>query len=895
MGTGTSIDAHISAALAAASGPLNARQISAHLAARGIDVPRRSINARLYRGSVAEQTDGGPPPRWRLRGGQPEATKRPRPAVRAPSQETPRRVGLTRDLRTWQSEAIAAWRQRQRHGIVEAVTGSGKTMVGLAAITEAVTAGERVVVLVPTVPLVDQWIDDIRRFTFGVRAGAVSSGRCASFATVDVVVTTVHSACSNPPLADGRGPAFVVADECHRYGSSAFAESLLPGYGARLGLTATLERNDDGVETFLNPFFGDIVYSLSYERALRDNVIAPFRVALVAVDFTPAEARTYELADERARSCRSFLTNAAGVPAEPFGEFMKQVQRLSGAESLVPGGPPPSKRVVRSARGYLKAFADRRQLMAETTVKTAALEGLVEAVREASGTLVFSESIVSAELARTRLGAHGLRTAAVHSQTSQPERKAVLKLFEARNLDVLAAPRVLDEGIDVPEADLAIILAGSRTRRQMIQRMGRVLRPKQDDRVARFVIMYVRGTGEDPALQGDLGFLGVVTDAAEEIGSFSADEGLGDVVAFLSSDRKTPWSECVSTPIPATPASPWLPGERRPSPTAVTPAPIPTPRPAPPERPVIELLLGRSVPVPLAVLQREYERRWGWLTATELAAFPDYARRFDGRANVAVRALWRAPPLLAVSPLWPRGPAAQVLSQYVGSRGTSACASFLSRSGLLGALAAWFDPETEGRTLVNDSITEQLDDLTRLLARSDRASDVPGAPGWLQRASSWEVMLLADIDTEGMDPRATVRLAVEDVPSLVLEHGRAPHGARLPVRQLVEIVRAARRVAERQDRIDELGDRARALAKSLESLLRSHVPDTCWFLPPPPPAPPSTHVAAQPADRAKPQAVVRPASSGPARRARGRTNSMDNAKRFCPACGFIAAMTCRCS
>jgi superfamily II DNA or RNA helicase len=74
-------------------------------------------------------------------------------------------------------------------------------------------------------------------------------------------------------------------------------------------------------------------------------------------------------------------------------------------------------------------------------------------------------------------------------------------------LKVVCAPRILDEGIDVPEAELAIIVAASKSRRQMIQRMGRVIRLKRDGRPARILLTYVRGTSEDPAYGGHEAFL----------------------------------------------------------------------------------------------------------------------------------------------------------------------------------------------------------------------------------------------------------------------------------------------------------------------------------------------------------------------------------------------------
>jgi hypothetical protein len=102
--------------------------------------------------------------------------------------------------------------------------------------------------------------------------------------------------------------------------------------------------------------------------------------------------------------------------------------------------------------------------------------------------MVFVPHSAASERAARDLGRHDLRAGVVHSGQLREERRTVLSRFADGSLDVLAVPRVLDEGIDVPAADLAVIAGASRSRRQMIQRRGRVLRRKPDgpDPASRF-------------------------------------------------------------------------------------------------------------------------------------------------------------------------------------------------------------------------------------------------------------------------------------------------------------------------------------------------------------------------------------------------------------------------
>jgi superfamily II DNA or RNA helicase len=117
---------------------------------------------------------------------------------------------------------------------------------------------------------------------------------------------------------------------------------------------------------------------------------------------------------------------------------------------------------------------------------------------------------------------------------SRQMRKSVFELFSSGAVEAIVAPRVLDEGVDVPEADFAVILAATKTRRQMIQRMGRILRPKADGRAARFAITYVRDTGEDPANGAHDAFFSEVIEVADQTVNFSASEDFDGLADFLN-------------------------------------------------------------------------------------------------------------------------------------------------------------------------------------------------------------------------------------------------------------------------------------------------------------------------------------------------------------------------
>ncbi len=399
---------------------------------------------------------------------------------------------LTLLLRSWQRDALAAWQRAGRRGVVEAVTGAGKTFVGISAARDALAAGGRVLVIVPTTELQEQWFRVLAEWLPDVDIGRLGGGRQDDLSSCDILVAIVNSAATR--TLRPRPGDLLVADECHRYGAPGFARALEVGFEQRLGLTATFDREDDGVETYLRPYFGAVVFTLWYDRALAEGVIAPFDIALAAVELTPHEQQEYDACGERMDVAARTLEYRHGIPREPYDRFMAELNRVSRDRSH-----PASL----AARAYLGPMSARRALLAESRGKLDALALLEPAVRRARGALVFTQTKESAENAAGLFEDAGIPASALYSGLDREERRDRMDAFRERAAHLLAAPRVLDEGVDVPEADLAVVVAGSRSRRQLVQRLGRVLRPKQDGRAARLVLLYATGTVEDPTLYGD--------------------------------------------------------------------------------------------------------------------------------------------------------------------------------------------------------------------------------------------------------------------------------------------------------------------------------------------------------------------------------------------------------
>lgn len=460
------------------------------------------------------------------------------PGVRPEVDPASSRAGLDAlELRPWQASALAAWSAPGR-GVVEAVTGSGKTRLALAAVRLVVERGGTALVLVPTLGLQDQWVRELRPVVPRGGVGRLGGGRADDLHDHPVLVATPQSAAGLPIEPPHGAPGLLVADEAHRFGAATWAEALKPGFALRLALTATFEREDDGVDDVLAPYFGDVVHRYGYADAARDGTIAPFYLTLVGVPLTPTEQARHDELDVRVRRLTAGLAGGAGLPREPRALIAALSAIVADAERTGRDGPQ-----VRAAREYLAVVRERRTVAAGARRKVevvAALAGTLATRR----TLAFTDTIEQAEEVVAALRRGGAPAATVHGGLEDRQRRSRLARFGRGELVALAAPRVLDEGVDLPDADVALALSAFRTRRHLVQRLGRVLRLKPDGRAAHLVLLHATGTLEDPARGGHAGFLDQVADVARRrtevtlpAGEGPGDGGIGQLLAALAAGR----------------------------------------------------------------------------------------------------------------------------------------------------------------------------------------------------------------------------------------------------------------------------------------------------------------------------------------------------------------------
>ena len=415
-------------------------------------------------------------------------------------------------LYRWQFEALISWLRCGRRGIVEAVTGSGKTNVALAAAADANRRGLFVLVVVPSRVLMNQWAFHLAQALPGCRIGRLGDNFSDGVNGCDVLVTTRHSASTRRPVPPTEAGGLIIADECHGFGGKTLRQSLIHDYQERLGLTATLERSDQAVEKTLLPYFGGVCYRYGFGPAIADGVCAQPRVAFVAVPLASEERIEYDDIETSLVQARQVLRAIPDMPQGSFSAFLIAVSHLAEHDA----GPNGKAAVT-----YLEAFSRRREIVATSRAKYEVLSRFAPLIKQAAGSLLFTQTVKAANHAINRLDPL-LNIEIITGETSRGERERILHELRVGTIDAVAAPRVLDEGIDVPNANLGIVISASRTRRQMIQRMGRILRRKPLGSGARFVILFASDTLEDPRTDERDGFMEEIQDVAESSRIFGA-------------------------------------------------------------------------------------------------------------------------------------------------------------------------------------------------------------------------------------------------------------------------------------------------------------------------------------------------------------------------------------
>ena len=364
-------------------------------------------------------------------------------------------------LRDYQRDALDSWMLAGKRGTVVLPTGAGKTIVAVGAIGKLQVP---TLVVAPTLDLVEQWRSTLAD-EFGIEIGVFGGG---DNLLKPLTVSTYDSAYLRAAELGNRF-GLIVFDEVHHLPAAGYrhiAEMVLSR--ARLGLTATYER-EDGLHSELNRLIGGKVYELTVQD-LAEEHLSGYEVAHRFVDLEPEEAKEYS-------QCHAIFTDylaRRNVTLRTQHDFAQFIRRSSW-------DPEARKALLARNRGLDIALNSR-----------AKMEALKELLLEhpSERTIIFTQhNKLVHRIARTFL------IPAITHTTFKDERREILNGFRDGTYRMIVTSKVLDEGVDVPEASQAIILSGTGSSREFIQRLGRVLRKREGKR-ARLTEIVTRDTTE---------------------------------------------------------------------------------------------------------------------------------------------------------------------------------------------------------------------------------------------------------------------------------------------------------------------------------------------------------------------------------------------------------------
>jgi superfamily II DNA or RNA helicase len=363
--------------------------------------------------------------------------------------------------REHQALAIAAWSRQGSRGVVSLPTGAGKTILAVLAIAQTKRPA---LIVVPTIDLLLQWQSVLQRY-FDNPIGLLGGG----FRTLETITVSTYDSAALTIETMGNRFGLLIFDECHHLPATHYqlvAKAAIAPF--RLGLSATVERSD-GREELLYQLVGPMCFEGQIQEMVSD-VLSPYDVVNIEVPLTDAELERYKAA----RAVYTKFLRSAGVDfSQPDGwkNFMRKA-------AVMPGG-----------KIAMEAYREQKSLAQSGEGKILELWRILQA-HPGERIIVFTNDNATAY----QIGRRYVLPVLTHL-TRPKERKRMLEAFRGGELDVLVTSKVLNEGVDVPEASIGVVISGSGAVREHVQRLGRILRHQKGKRATLYEVVS-KDTGE---------------------------------------------------------------------------------------------------------------------------------------------------------------------------------------------------------------------------------------------------------------------------------------------------------------------------------------------------------------------------------------------------------------
>jgi superfamily II DNA or RNA helicase len=413
-------------------------------------------------------------------------------------------------LYDWQEECVSRWLQ-DRRGTIKVVTGAGKTVLALAIIErlQAQNPDLYVAIVVPTIVLQEQWYKAILRNSNlpASALGRLGGGHSDAYkGDVRILLCVLKSASERLPALVKKTRVgtnlLLVVDECHRAGSPDMSKVFRTERAYNLGLSATPEREDHleygiGDEdqqyntSLLGRELGPIIYEMNVQEALTQGILPKFEIHHYGLPLSEVERERYESLSRRLRDVTTELREVGHQHGFHDTNITRRAQSLVDRDDQLG--------IV--ARQYIALVNERKRLLYNADLRSrATIEILKERFRKNPDTraILFHESIESVMQLYYELLQQGFPVTVEHSMLTEGLREESIALFRQGIAKIILSAKSLIEGFNVPETDIAIIVASSASVRQRIQTIGRVLRRSKDsDKIATIYVLYMHDTVDE--------------------------------------------------------------------------------------------------------------------------------------------------------------------------------------------------------------------------------------------------------------------------------------------------------------------------------------------------------------------------------------------------------------
>lgn len=474
---------------------------------------------------------------------------------------------LLKKLFEWQEECLDIWFENDCRGIINVVTGAGKTVFALGAVArlENMLAKEpdcilKIKIIVPKVFLAHQWNQALKeelgvlKEDIGLFSGVRKDPYHRKF--MIYVVNSARYSLTQHIAEDfkNKNSILLIADECHHYGSKENAHifdfaSTIPEISSSsryfsLGLSATPETIN--FEERIVPVLGPEIFKYGFSEALNAKVINNFAIFNIKLNFNSIEYQEYlELSDQititiaKLRQRCSYLFNQKN--SKKFFALLEQLAISSTEPDLSD-----------LARIFLIISCRRKEIVYRAESRITCVISLLEQISNNLKVLIFNERIdITNNLYEKLLVLYPNQVGCYHSDMDEDDKKNVLIKYQSSKIRILVACKALDEGLNVPETDVGIIVSSTNSSRQRIQRLGRILRRSKSINVSRLFYLYVGSSNEDQELLADInkemkGIIPMIDlKYDEEDGTFNNKDYHSLIVKVLRYANKRAWPSMV--------------------------------------------------------------------------------------------------------------------------------------------------------------------------------------------------------------------------------------------------------------------------------------------------------------------------------------------------------------